>query len=188
MAKMVTERVRGLTTLVYFISGHRNITDEEFAEHYIPKIDQGIKEGAIFVVGDYYGADQKAQDYLKKKSYDEMKVRVHHMLKKPRYCVWSFKLGGFRSDEERDSAMTLASTHDIAWVRPGKGDSGTAQNIARRVRDELMCDIAEKYHKINKEFGDKNKFFDLFYDMMHDLNKRWGEATNEYVEENEGEA
>ena len=42
--------------------------------------------------------------------------------------------GGFLSDLECDEAMTHASTRDIAWVRPGREASGTAANIARRMR------------------------------------------------------
>ncbi len=39
---------------------------------------------------------------------------------------------GFRSDEERDSAMTTDSDFDIAFVKDNRWDSGTAQNIKRR--------------------------------------------------------
>ena len=50
----------------------------------------------------------------------------------PRFnCGWP-TIGGFKSDEERDRAMTLASSVDIAWVRPGKENSCTAKNIERR--------------------------------------------------------
>lgn len=40
--------------------------------------------------------------------------------------------GGFESDEERDSAMTRDSDFDIAFIKDGRWDSGTAQNIKRR--------------------------------------------------------
>lgn len=41
-------------------------------------------------------------------------------------------VGGFGSDEERDSAMTQASDFDIAFIKDDRWDSGTAQNIKRR--------------------------------------------------------
>ena len=41
-------------------------------------------------------------------------------------------VGGFQSDEERDSAMTNNSYKDIAFVRNHTELSGTAQNILRR--------------------------------------------------------
>ena len=52
--------------MIYFISGHRDLTIEEFKKHYIPKIDEvcAFDKNAKFVVGDYWGADTFAQDYL----------------------------------------------------------------------------------------------------------------------------
>ena len=41
-------------------------------------------------------------------------------------------VGGFKTDEERDAAMTNASFDDIAFVRNYTELSGTAQNILRR--------------------------------------------------------
>lgn len=40
--------------------------------------------------------------------------------------------GGFKSDEDRDSAMTRDSDFDIAFIKDNRWDSGTAQNIKRR--------------------------------------------------------
>lgn len=41
--------------------------------------------------------------------------------------------GGFETDRDRDSAMTNASSEDIAFIRSkSKWDSGTAENILRR--------------------------------------------------------
>ena len=41
--------------MIYFISGHRDLTIEEFKKHYIPKIDEvcAFDKNAKFVVGDY---------------------------------------------------------------------------------------------------------------------------------------
>lgn len=42
-------------------------------------------------------------------------------------------VGGFEYDEERDAAMTRASTVDLAYIRDkSKWKSGTAQNLYRR--------------------------------------------------------
>lgn len=41
-------------------------------------------------------------------------------------------IGGFKSDKERDSAMTEVSNFDIAFVKNNRWNSGTAQNIKRR--------------------------------------------------------
>ena len=59
--------------MVYFISGHRDITKEEFEKYYIPKIDTTLENdnNATFVVGDYYGVDIMALDYLVNKGMQD---------------------------------------------------------------------------------------------------------------------
>lgn len=113
-----------------FVSGHLNLTPEEFAQHYIPRLQQAVDEGHSFVVGDARGADTFAQAWL---SQHHGQVTVFHMFDTPRTNGGDFVTrGGFTSDDERDAAMTAASDIDIAWVRPGRERSGTAKNLARR--------------------------------------------------------
>lgn len=120
----------------YFISGHRDITETEFEINYEPLINAALRNpDAKFVVGDYYGADIMAQNYLMDVvCLDPSRVTVYHMMESPRNInpqITKTK-GGFQSDEERDAAMTAASSFDIALVRDNKKNSGTAQNILRR--------------------------------------------------------
>lgn len=125
----LNERIKFMSC--FFISGHRDITDEEFEKHYIPKIDDAIKNpNNRFVVCDYYGVDIMAQRYLKDKKAKH--VIVFHMLSEPRNNIGFPTIGNFQSDIERDSAATDVSDEDIAWVREGKEKSGTAQNLQRR--------------------------------------------------------
>lgn len=124
-------------TKVFFISGHRNLTEEEFRENYTAAIDAVLEiwPDASFVVGDYCGCDIMAQDYLLNEvGVGPDRVCVYHMGDVPKNLnpgVTHLK-GGFESDEARDAAMTAASYADIAYVRRGCFDSGTAQNILRR--------------------------------------------------------
>lgn len=119
--------------MIAFVSGHRDVTVAEFEEHYKPLLFKAMAEGHKIVVGDYQGADHRAQSFLAYHGYEN--VLVYHMFLKPRYFVNGFNtLGGFKSDEDRDSAMTYASDYDIAWVRPGKENSGTAINLRRRIK------------------------------------------------------
>lgn len=113
----------------YFISGHLSVTPEEFSTHYAPKIDQALSENASFVLGDARGADKLAQDYLLGKTNQ---VVVYHMFDKPRNNAGFPTKGGFKGDDERDACMTQDSDDDIAWVRPGRQNSGTQQNLNRR--------------------------------------------------------
>jgi ADP-ribose pyrophosphatase YjhB (NUDIX family) len=115
----------------FFISGHGDLTEEEFDEHYVKAIDGAlVNDRASFVVGDFRGADTMAQDYLKRKTD---RVTVFHMFEEPRYNAGFPSFGrNYRSDSERDRAMTKMSDEDIAWVRPGKERSGTARNLSRQ--------------------------------------------------------
>ena len=122
----------------YHVSGHLDLTGEEFANHYIPKLKAAMAENAIFLVGDARGTDSMVQAFLKNNSYPH--VLVYHMYETPRNNVGHKTIGGFTSDEERDAAMTNDSQEDIAWVRPGREKSGTAKNIARRAsRAKASC-------------------------------------------------
>ena len=123
----------------HFISGHLDLTPEEFELHYEGHILEAIREGGSFVVGDARGTDHMAQQFLKKIIMDNMlfdlDVTVFHMFESPRHNAGHFPTqGGYETDSARDRAMTAASENDIAWVRPGREKSGTARNLARRDR------------------------------------------------------
>jgi len=125
----------------YFISGHLELSEQEFDEHYKSKIDKALAEKASFVVGDAPGTDLMAQKYLLGKTDD---VTVYHMRKTPRNDMGFFLRGKFKNDTDKDTAMTNASDKDIAWVRSEEeqkklfGDkyrkrvSGTEKNLWRR--------------------------------------------------------
>jgi hypothetical protein len=117
---------------VVFISGHRNITEQEFEWHYKSKIFNAVSEGHTFVVGDCLGVDFMAQKYIASLGCE--KVTVYHISGFPmNFYSMNFDLKGhFKSDVDRDWAMTMASDEDLAWVREGDERSGTAQNLYRR--------------------------------------------------------
>jgi hypothetical protein len=76
-----------------------------------------------------------AQNYLVDVlNVEPERITVYHMFEKPRNINPKITntVGGFKSDDERDEAMTKASFEDIAFVRDIKRLSGTAQNILRR--------------------------------------------------------
>lgn len=148
---------------IAFISGHLDLTEKEFKEHYVPKINLALRNGTDFVVGDAKGCDTLAQKYLKPiletKSWMDGSmiypgITVYHMLDRPRNCIKGFRTkGGFRSDDDRDTAMTVVSDYDIAWVRKGRETSGTAKNLERReISRALYKEVALEYsYKIEKK-------------------------------------
>ena len=54
--------------MIYFVSGHRNLTQAEFDNFYAPKIDSIVNGDncASFVVGDWEGLDSMFIDYMSK--------------------------------------------------------------------------------------------------------------------------
>ena len=124
--------------ITYFISGHRNITKDEFENNYVPALREALEnKDAYFVVGDCNGADIMAQNYLLDVAcLNPRRLTVYHMFDKPRNKnpkVQNLK-GGFTSDSGRDSQMTQDSDVDIAFIRDPKKMSGTGENILRRYK------------------------------------------------------
>lgn len=132
---------------VYFISGHLNLSQDEFELHYKNQIEDALKkENSSFIIGDARGCDLMAQNYLSTTRKD-VHVIIFHMFGKPRNNPWNFPtVSGFKSDEARDAEMTYQSDFDILWVRSiqeqkvllGKKYkegriSGTEQNQKRRI-------------------------------------------------------
>lgn len=119
-----------------FVSGHLDCTQEEFEEHYAPRIHDAIAKGHNFVVGDANGADTMAQEYLRDMvnagHLDNRCVRVFHAYKQPRNNLGFNTLGNFPSQNAKDKAMTECSDYDILWIRQGRESSGTARNAERR--------------------------------------------------------
>ncbi len=77
--------------IINFISGHLDLTQEEFDEHYRHQIDDALEKNQSFVVGDAKGADTLAQQYLFGKT---KAVVVYHMFESPRFGMRGFLLAG----------------------------------------------------------------------------------------------
>lgn len=121
----------------YFISGHRDLTQEEFNENYAPLLNEICEKDteSKFIMGDYCGADIMAQNYLLDTlEIDPKRVTVYYMGDTPMNINSKVinRIGDFFNDEDRDAAMTIDSFKDIAFVRDNTKWSGTAQNILRR--------------------------------------------------------
>lgn len=137
-----------------FVSGHMDLTPEEFRAHYVPRLHELVQARCVFVCGDAPGCDHMVQRWFADSfPLGGAPLTVYHMLHAPRphrepyvgpfnstpmpFPVDVYPLvGGFRSDEERDAAMTGASDEDLAWVRQDRRSrrSGTQANLDRRRR------------------------------------------------------
>ena len=100
-----------------FISGHLDLSQEEFNQYYKSKIDKAIQQNHSFVIGDAKGADSMTQKYLIN-LVPKNQVKVYHMYNKPLNNKGKYvTVGGFKSHNKKDSAMTKNSDYDIAYVR-----------------------------------------------------------------------
>jgi hypothetical protein len=126
--------------MTYFISGHRDLTQEEFDKHYIPTLENILKQDpmADFVVGDWEGCDTLALEWLiSNLNYPDVYIYYVDNVRVT-YCgeqlnnFYNVILRPCASYDECDSRMTQDSDFDIAWIRPDKEDSHTAMNIKRR--------------------------------------------------------
>jgi hypothetical protein len=146
------------------ISGHLNLTEEEFNLHYKPKIDEAIEKGHSFVVGDARGTDEMGQRYLFSRGIKD--VTVYHPWETCRNNPHNYPVvKGYTSYTQRDAALTSCSDYDIAWTREGReGDkSGTGRNILRRQKwkDQLRAIVRkaiannEKHDTMNLKLKQK---------------------------------
>ena len=133
--RIMTQSYISPKPITNYVSGHLDLTVEEFNAHYRPAFDEALARGDSFVVGDARGTDSMTQNYLLGKT---TAVVVYHMFTTPRNNAGFKTLGGFLSDEERDAQMTADSDQDIAWVRLGREKSGTQKNIDRRRQNSAL--------------------------------------------------
>jgi hypothetical protein len=136
-----------------FISGHVDIDNDTFLLHYKEKIDNAIKNGDNFILGNALGVDTYALDYLLK-NINKDRITIYYYSKNPieKYEKLDVIIKkGFTSYTDRDKNMTLNSDYDIAWIRSieesqklygdkfdSKRKSGTQLNMERRYRDCLI--------------------------------------------------
>lgn len=125
----------------YFVSGHRDLTFEEFEKHYLPIIDNVLSEDAFaeFIVGDWEGCDLMTVEYLTLLPRKIPKITIYYVenvrMRPFRDSIYNVENVYFKEKstyDECDASMTMDSDFDIAWVRPGRENSHTANNIRRR--------------------------------------------------------
>ena len=95
--------------MTYFISGHRDITPEEFEKFYVPAIVDVIDtydnnyDDCEFVVGDCRGCDEMAANFIAnyiKENTDDIEcptciLCIYHMFSEPRFRVGVAGQDGF---------------------------------------------------------------------------------------------
>lgn len=165
-------------TSIAMVSGHINLQDKEFQQHYIPALDKAITRGDDFYLGGANGADTMAAQYLISKGVKPSKITIFIYEKyseaeeEARIVAQQMAViivSGFSSYTDRDATMTQKSDYDIAWVRPPElqkqllGDkynpkkiSGTERNLIRRQKKNQALhqerrELAGKFQELMTE-------------------------------------
>lgn len=130
-----------MTKPIIFISGYADLSRELFEKYYVPFIKVAIEAESLFVVGDDDGCAAMAQEVLanllpKERLSD---VTVFYLKDTPRNLVsYDFvQCEGFRSDDEKNAAMTICSTGDLAFTFGKRTMTFVDKNILRRTNPEF---------------------------------------------------
>ncbi len=130
---------------IYFISGHTNLTKEEFNKHYKPLLDNIINDNNTnsFVIGNSEGADKMAFQYLISKGISIDNITIYYFSKNNQEDNFYFHykpkiIQGFTSYEKRDAAMTNASDKDILWIRPKEDNKKLLESLGEKYRENRI--------------------------------------------------
>ena len=115
------------------------------------KIDEYMKTGSKFLVGDAPGIDRQVQDYLKSKDYKD--VEIYSPGKENRYTAnkdWKINFVDDPDHEpmskewlaKKDIAMTDRATKGLA-VTLDEGSRATKENVARLEQQGKLSDVFE---------------------------------------------
>jgi hypothetical protein len=148
---------------VAFISGHIDLTSEQFDKYYVKEIDDAIAKGCNFVVGNALGCDAMALQYLKEK-VDSNRVTVYHRespydkVNKQHLTMNDIKklgykniLTGYSSFDQRDAHMTEDSDFDIAWVRPDHETKLVVEALGKVYRPGRVSGTLKNIHRRSKQ-------------------------------------
>jgi hypothetical protein len=136
-----------------FISGNSDINDKKFIQYYLPVITELTKdENVYFNLSDDEGCAEMVQILLSKTVKDKSRVAIYCIGDQPKCYIDSEFVCyyGFRTLEERDAAMTMASNMDLHVILSGKGRSAVENNLCRRNNPEY--DYMKYYLKGNTLF------------------------------------
>lgn len=164
----VPEQHVGLARKIGFISGHIDVTSDQFHRHYSLLLDSAITANHNFILSTAKGTDTLALQYLLSQGVDPSHITVYIARPTDPRMGGLVDVGKYTEKglgvevvdgwhHERDAEMTMASDYDILWIRPEEETkllygakyragriSGTQKNLERRER-------------LLREFGSKSE-------------------------------
>ena len=123
--------------IVVFISGNTDISEKDYMQYYMPLLQalQQVEDKIYYVMSDDTGAAELTQMFLSKALKDKTVVSIFGTGETPNMYLDKdyIYIGGFKTLEERDAAMTVSSNKDLHIVLGGKGNGAIKNNICRRL-------------------------------------------------------
>ena len=153
-----------------FISGNNDLSEKQFIQYYLPIITELIKDDNIyFNISDDDGCSEMTQILLNSNIKNKNKVSVYCIGDTPKHYVSDRFLcfSGFKTIEERNAAMTFASTTDLHVIIPGKGNSAVKDNLCRRNEPE--------YNYMKHYLNGNSRFWQMFFqseNLDEEINER----------------
>lgn len=122
--------------------GPENITQEEFAQHFIPLIEGVLKSNPFFILSDSNSLDKFAQDFLTGKT---TRVTIYHCGDVCQYNAGNFPTDiGYDSEQEVRASLSFLSTKDLTWARPGEDPARLKKVLDRRKSREKISKATRK--------------------------------------------
>jgi len=141
-----------------FISGHTDITPDQFVMYYTDQLANAIRDNCRFIMGNAPGADSMALDALLRAGVPPADITVYIFRPDKDFsigyyqslCVQTNQDPKWKSFRDRDAQMTRDSDYDVYWLRSADecvalyGEkyrvrvSGTEANIRRRAKESLL--------------------------------------------------
>lgn len=139
--------------MTVFISGHTNLKDEEFDIHYKPALDSLKTEKVL--IGNAYGADKMAFDYLISKGYPKHLITIFcygRTSVPPDYYTSKnvTVIDEFKSYTSRDAYMTNNSDYDILWVRPDEETKKMVESEGKVYRPRVSGTELNRQRRLKK--------------------------------------
>lgn len=117
------------------INGHRDLTADEFNDHYALKIRKANAENpsCVWVIGNSGACDRYAYDFLRKLGVCPTRVKIYHMASAVPENRYNCILRAFDTKTTMNATMLKCTTRDIVWIRPDTDKYGLSQIIKRKV-------------------------------------------------------
>lgn len=139
-----------------FVSGEYSIKKWQLDRYYIPRLEEEIKNGSYFVLGNSPGVDHWCQRFLGEQGVDSSRVFVLFCEASNQYDFrmadkygFNQRLGGFKSPYYRDIQMTILTRDDIVYSRKDNETQEFCKKIGIEYQPDRACGSQQNQQRRN---------------------------------------